>query len=120
MGLQHGLGVRACDDSAYGTAARTVSPDITDSDDSVTDGVCLSPCVSDREVPFYLRVVLALVRTAPATMLLKTFLVVSAIVVTSAAGSKALLPTTQHGYPRRTVLTAAAVTPGGQPRLVRA
>ena len=46
MGLQHGLGVRACDDSAYGTAARTVSPDITDSDDSVTAGVCLSPCVS--------------------------------------------------------------------------
>ena len=38
-----------------------------------------------------------------------TFLVVSATVVTSTAGSKTLLPTTQHGYPRRAVLTAAAV-----------
>ena len=53
---------------------------------------------------------LALVPSAHLLILSRnTFLAVSAIVVTSAAGSKALLPATQHGYPRRAVLTAAAI-----------
>ena len=44
-------------------------------------------------------------------MLSRNTLPVLAIVVTSAAaGSKALPSTTQHGYPRRAVLTATAVT----------